>query len=135
MTTLDGDPEAAIRNHLIGLTGVTAEFGQRIYCGRNLPPSYEPKQGAAVLVAIRGGGLDYTSKVWEPSVQCRIYAQTEALARKAGRALFRALNETKSRLVIYARLEAGTIPTLLTEPGSNWPYMLAFYKIYVQNET
>jgi len=128
------DVESVIRTYLVGISKITAVFGSRIYAGRNLPAGYEPRIGPAVLLAVRGGTMDYSSKVLEPSVQMRIYAETEAKARESSGKIFDGINETRSRQIIYARMEDGTIPVLMNEPVSNWPYMLAYYKFHIGNE-
>ena len=128
------DIEAAIRAYLAGLQGVTAAFGKRIYASRLLPSGYKPEQGPACLFAVRGGGMDFSSKLFSPSVQFRIYAQDEVKTREVAGKLFDAINDTKARGIIYARMEDGTIPTLMTEPDSNWPYILIFFKFFLTNE-
>jgi hypothetical protein len=126
------DWESIIREYLAGLAGMTERFGQRIYAGRNLPPGYLPSQGEAILFATRGGGMDFSSQVLLPSVQFRIYAETEAKARQAAFDLHDAINDTQARKIAYARMEEGTMPTLLNEPESNWPYMLSFYHFQIR---
>jgi hypothetical protein len=128
------DVEAVIRAYLAGLAKISAVFGSRVYAGKNLPAGYDPSKGAAVLLAVRGGTMDYSSKVMEPSVQMRVYAETEAKAREASRKLFDGINDSKTRNVMYVRMEEGTMPILMTEPVTNWPYILVHYKFFVGND-
>jgi len=127
------DVESTVRAHLATLDKVRARFGQRIYAGRYLPSGYKPGDGPAALFTVRGGGQDYSSKVFEPSLQFRIYAETESMCRQAAGELYDALNDTQARKIIYMRMEDGTIPTLLSEPGSDWPYVLMYFKFHVGN--
>jgi len=127
------DVEAVVRAWLISLAEITAAFGKRVYSGRYLPSKYTPDLGAAVLFMMRGGGQDYSSKVLQPSVQFRIYGSTEGVARKASQALYDGINDQQARQICYARMEEGTIPVLLTEPGSDWPYVLMYFKFHIQN--
>lgn len=127
------DIEATIRKHLAGLASLQAAFGGRIYAGRGLPAGYKTSDGPAVLFSIRGGGQAYHSQLYMPSVQFRVYAATETAARAADRALYDAINDTQARAIAYMRLEDGTMPTLLNEPDTGWPYMLSYYRFHVQN--
>jgi hypothetical protein len=127
------DTESVVRAWLASIAGVTAKFGTRVYAGRYLPAGYLPSQGPGLLFAVRGGGQDYSSKVLNPSMQFRIYAETEGEARKAAQALYDAINDQQARQVCYARMEAGTMPTLLSEPGTDWPYILMYFKFQIQN--
>jgi hypothetical protein len=127
------DTESVLRAHLATLAEVTAQFGPRIYAGRYLPSGYKPTQGPALLFMTRGGGQDYSSKLMEPSVQFRVYAATEANCRHAAQALYDGLNDQQARQISYSRMEDGTIPTLLAEPGSDWPYILMYFKMHMQN--
>ncbi len=127
------DVEAVIRSWLATLEGVTAQFGKRIYSGRYLPSGYKPAEGPALLFAVRGGRQDYSSKVLEPSIQFRVYGETDAKARRASQELYDAINDRQARQICYCRMEEGTMPVLMTEPGSDWPYVLMYFKIQVQN--
>jgi hypothetical protein len=127
------DIEATIRAYLVTLTDLTAIFGTRIYAARSLPPGYRAEQGAALLMTIRGGGQEYHSQLYLPSVQLRAYAATEEEVRAASMAIYDALNDTKARGFAWIRMEDGTLPVLLNEPGTNWPYMLSYYSIQVLN--
>jgi len=108
-------------------------FGTRVYIARSLPAGYKVADGAALLAMVRGGGQAYSSQMYWPSVQFRCYAATEGEARAAGRALYDALNDTQARGVAWMRMEEGTLPVLMNEPGTNWPYMLAFFTVAMQN--
>ena len=127
------DVESTFRAHLTSLSGVTAVFGQRFFSGRYLPSGYSPSQGPAALFMVRGGGQDYSSHLFSPSIQVRVYADTESNARHAAQTLYDGINDTQARLIPYARLEDGTMPTLLSEPGSDWPYILMFFKVNIHN--
>lgn len=128
------DVDATIRSYIAGVPAASAIFDRRIYAARNLPSGYLPEHGPVCLFAVRGGGQAFSSAVFEPSVQVRIYAATEAQAREAAGKLYDAINDTKSRQIIYARMEDGTLPTMLSEPMTDWPYILMYFKFFIQNE-
>lgn len=127
------DIEAQARKYVAGLAGVQAVFGTRVYAGRSLPAGYLPSSGPAALMGIRGGGQAFHSNLYMTSMQIRVYAETEAKAREAGRDLYDAINDTQSKVFAYVRLEEGTLPTLLNEPGANWPYVLCYYTFQTRN--
>jgi hypothetical protein len=128
------DSAALIQAHIRSIPEMTAIFGRRIYSARNLPAGYQPTQGPACLYAIRGGAQDFSSKLFVVSVQFRLYADTEANACSAAGGLYSAINDTQARQICYARMEDGTFPQLLSEPVSNWPYILTYYKFFLQNK-
>ncbi len=127
------DIDATIRAHLASLAELTAVFGSRMYMGRSLPPGYKVEQGAALLGMVRGGGQEFHSQLYRPSVQFRVYAATEAEARSAFGALYDALNDTVARGIAYIRQDEGTFPVLLNEPETNWPYILSYFTFQLQN--
>jgi hypothetical protein len=127
------DIDAKLRELLGKQTEITAIFGERIYIARSLPAGYKVADGPALLAMVRGGSQAYSSQMYWPSVQFRCYAGTEQAARAAGRALYDALNDTQARGCAWIRMEEGTLPVLMNEPGSNWPYMLAFFTLAMQN--
>lgn len=125
------DPLAIVRAWLAAEATMITTFGSRIYAGANLPAQYTPADGAACLFAPRGGGLDYSSSVWEPALQFRVYAATEFAAWSAWQVLFAAANDKQYNQIKFSRMESGTFPTPLTEPGLDWPYILAFFKMHI----
>jgi len=128
------DVEAVVRSWLITIDKLTAEFGTRIYAGRYLPSGYKTADGPALLFAVRGGRQDYSSKILESSMQFRVYGETEGEARKASQAVYDGINDQQARGICYARMEEGTMPVLMTEPGSDWPYVLMYFKFFIQND-
>ena len=127
------DVEATLRDYMAKSSSLSAAFGTRIYAGGYLPAGYEVKTGPAILFTLRGGSQDYTSKIFTTSIQMKMYAETESAARKAAQAVYEFWNDTQKRSIPYARLEDGTLPTLLSEPVSRWPYILAYFRICVHN--
>lgn len=105
--------------------------GTRIYASADLPPGYTPEQGPAILLSARGGVQDFSSKVLTPSYQFRLYAATEAQARAMSDALYHALNDESGATFKWARLE--TLPVLLRDDVTGWPYALAFYQFWIGN--
>jgi len=127
------DIEANIRALLSTLPKITAVFGARVYAARSLPPGYRPEAGPGLLFTIRGGGQEFHSQFYRPSIQCRVYAANEAQARNASGKLYDALNDTQARGFAWIRMEDGTLPVLLNEPATGWPYVLSFFSFQVQN--
>lgn len=125
------DCDAAVRAFLHAQPALFALTGDRLYAAQDLPAGYKPDAGAALLFAIRGGTQDYSSHVLSPSYQFRAYAATEARARAVAGALYDVLNDKHGGAIKWARLE--NIPTLLSEPATGWPFMLAFYRITLGN--
>lgn len=127
------DIDAKIRALLVSKPAITAIFGNRVYAARSLPVGYMPDQGPALLFNVRGGGQEYSSQAYAPSVQIRVYAATEGAARQASRAVYDAINDVQARGFAYIRMESGTLPTLLDEPVTNWPYVLSYYTFNTLN--
>jgi hypothetical protein len=132
------DIDATIRAHLASLPALQAAFsgpgpGIRIFASRNLPAGYSPEKGPALLFSMRGGGQDFSSKLHVSSVQFRAYGADELTARSADRALYDAINDTQARGIAYIRLDDGTLPVLLNEPETGWPYMLSYYRFHIHN--
>jgi hypothetical protein len=125
------DVDAAIKAYLSSKAGIIAVFGARIYAARFLPAGYQPVQGPACLFLPRGGSQDYSSQVAIPSVQFRIYAASEGLVRTAAAAIYDGVNDTKGLGIAWARMDDGTFPVMLTEPDTNWPYMLMYIVFFV----
>ena len=127
------DIDAKLRDLFGKLTDITAMFGTRIYIARSLPAGYKVADGPALLATVRGGGQGYSSQIYWPSVQMRCYGATEGIARQASQALCDALNDTQARGCAWIRMEDGTLPVLMNDPGTNWPYVLAFFTVAMQN--
>ena len=125
------DIDATVHAFLVAQQPLTALTQARIYASLDLPAGYGVDTGPALLFSVRGGVLDYSSKVLSPSYQFRCYAGTQAQARALSQALFDVLNDKASGKIKFARLE--NIPTLLRDPAVSWPFMLAFYRITIGN--
>lgn len=128
------DLEAKIRAYLIARAEITAIFGRRVYASRSLPAGYRPEQGPALLFTVRGGRQAYHAQLFSPSVQFRAYAKDDASATHAGRMLHESINDRQAHGLAYIRMEDGTLPTLLNDPETSWPYSLSFYTFHVQNQ-
>lgn len=127
------DIDAVIRTHLVSQSNITAVFGKRIYMARMLPPGYRVEHGPALLGMVRGGSQGFHSQLFYQSVQFRIYAKDEAACRGAFIALYDALNDTVARGIAYIRQDDGTSHVLLTEPETNWPYILCYFRFQLHN--
>ena len=125
------DVDQVVTEFLLSRPALASFYGTRIYASLSLPTDYTPAQGAGLLLARRGGPLDFSSKVLKPSMQFRTYALNESQARAADRALFDTVHDAKFGKIKAAFLEA--VPTLLTDQETGWPYMLAFYGFLIAN--
>lgn len=125
------DPLAIVRAWLAADVNMAATFGNRIWAAANLPPKYKPDAGPACLFAPRGGGIDYSSSVWQPSLQFRVYAETEIAAWNAWQVLFAAANDKQANQIKWSRMESGTFPAPLTEPGLDWSFVLGFFRMHI----
>ena len=141
------DVLATVRAYLVTLSGITdiTGTGKRLLAARDLSPGYKPSQGAALLFNVRSGTQDYTSGMLNPSIQFRAYGgflrddrpiAGEAAAWALHEALYDAVNDStyEAGEIAHFRMEDGTFPTLLTEPGSEWPYVLSFYRVHIRND-
>lgn len=124
------DPEKTLRRYLAAR--LVATFGSRIYAGRNLPDGLEIGDGAALLFATRGGMQEFHNQTWWASMAVRVYAATETAARSAAAAVFDEINDQQDGKLIYMRMEDGTVPTVLREVDTNWPFVLMYVRIYVR---
>lgn len=125
------DVEAVLTEYLLDQAGLTVLTGQRIHASLYLPKGYEPSQGPALIFNIRAGSQDYSSAVFQPSIQFRAYAKTQAEAKAVDRALYDVLNDKDCYPIKMARLEV--MGQLLEEPDTRWPYVLSFYRLFVGN--
>lgn len=125
------DIDATIHAYLIQQAGLTVLAGPRIFASLYLPKGYKPADGPALLFSPRGGAVDYSSLVLNPSYQFRSYGKTLASARELDRALFDALNDVSYCDIKSARMEAIGQP--LQEPDTGWPFVLSFYRIFIGN--
>ena len=125
------DIEKSIRDYLVGTT-VYDLTAARVHANTSLPAGYTPADGPALLFAVRGGGQDYTSQVYAASVQFQAYAATPAECRALDRRLYEQLNDVKAGAILFARLEQ--LGQLLTEPQTDWPFVLSYYQIMVRND-
>jgi hypothetical protein len=120
--------EVEIRNHLAANIPAPAGVGTRVYASTELPAGYKPSDGAAVLVMLRGGGVDYSGKLAQPVVQVECYGIDFIAAQKASAAVFDLLN-AKRVCGGFSRVE--TYPTALNDQQTEWPFYLSYYRLSV----
>jgi len=125
------DIESIIRAYLVAQAGILALTSTRVYASPYLPPGYQPSDGSALLLSLRGGGQDYSSRVLEASLYVRSYAATATAARTLDRAVYDAFNDVRSSTIKWARLE--TPGQLLQEPETGWVFVLSAYRVLVAN--
>jgi len=124
------DPDRLLREYLAAKTSGT--FGSRVYAGIDLPDGYDVKDGAAVLFSLRGGVQAYHNQLWRCSITMRVYANREADARSAAAEVIEQVNDQREGKLIFMRLEEGTLPVLLREPKTNWPYVLMYVGMFIR---
>jgi len=125
------DVEAIIRSWLAAIAAITALTGQRIYADTELPPTYAPADGPAILLIRRGGGQDESGHVLRPSIQFRCYGETTVLARQLDRTLFDGINDQRYGSIKWSRCEVQG--QLVRDPATGWPYVISFYTFHVGN--
>lgn len=119
-----------LRTYLLAQAPLVALTGQRIFASDQLPAGYKPGDGAAILIGMRGGGMDYSSQILKISAQFRIYAPTQSQIIMVDSTLFDVLNDAQS-VLLSARLD---VPgQQLTHPDTLWNFMLTFYQLRFQN--
>lgn len=126
------DPDLILRRFLLTRAPLTALTGSRLFADSHLPSGYRPSDGPALCLAVRGGGIDYTSRVLSPSFQLEAYAATPALSRRLAAVLVDQLDGAATHLILAAALE--TTPVLLRDPVTGWDYVLSFYQLTLLNE-
>ena len=125
------DALALIRAHLVADATLLARVGERLYAGRDVPPSgYTPDDGAAITFLVRGGGPDYDDALLLPSVQFKCYGTSELEANTTYRALVDALHNSRGASVLWAELEV--LGGTLREPDTEWVFVLVFFKIMLR---
>jgi hypothetical protein len=106
----------------------------RLYAGPALPKGYAPSlSGPAILFSRRGGNVDYTGLVLNPSVQFRCYAASSAKAGELDRALYDALHDKHGPGIKRARAEVLGQPLIEPETDPPWHYVLSFYRVRITN--
>ena len=124
------DPERLLRAHLAGTLNET--FGARVYAGVDLPDGYLSSDGPAILFGLRGGSQAYHNQLWRCSVTLRVYADDEATARSAAGEVIEQINDQRNGKLVWMRMEDGTLPTLLRDPETRWPYVLMYVFLFAR---
>ena len=122
-----------LQGFLAANTGVIALAADRIWANIDLPPSYAPKDGPAVLVYPRGGTFDHTALILTESFNIQCFGLEPANAWDLYRAIVDALQYASSFLfnIKGADLEQSAVP--LQDPETQWFYTLAFYQVMFVN--
>ena len=128
------DLNLSIRQFLAADSAINTAFGSRIYAGRIVPnEGYKPSDGACICFNPRGGPLPYEKGVPRtPSIQFKVYAQTGQEANTAHEIVYGAIHHAPAgAAVVWCELEAE--PSILREPDTQWPYVLAFYSFTIRS--
>ena len=126
------DPNAKVLALLEANAPLVALCGSRIYAGRDVPPKgYDPGDGSAICFRVRGGpGFTLENPTLVPSFQFKCYGSTEIAAMTCYRALVDALHDGHSADVLRGVQES--VGQLLEEPGTEWPFVLAFFTVHMR---
>jgi len=127
------DVVALVRDVTIRETLIRQTFAERVY-GGHLPPQKTAADMPMLEIRQRGGRLDYSSRVYQVSMQFKAYGATEQAAMTAGRSVVDALNDKQHvhNTVLWSRLEEGTMPTTLQEPDTGWWFCLVFIRFFIK---
>ena len=106
--------------------------GSRIYAGRDVPrEGYNPGDGSAITFRVRGGpGFDEEDAILTPSFQFKCYGASEIAAQTCYRALVDALHNGYTADVQRGIQES--VGQLLEEPGTEWPFVLVFFTVWIR---
>lgn len=133
------DAALLVREYLLGQGAVTALLGTNangsIYCASDLPEHFDPILGPAIQIFRAGGhSHDEITVLLDARVQIRVWADTEKYLQASQ--LYGAINDilhgacglTVTDGTIIRALEADG-PIEMTDPGTGWVAMYAFYTI------
>lgn len=128
-----------LRNFLLQNAALVTLTGQRIWVNTDLPPSYQPIDGGAVLINNRPGnrlgGVDYTSKILAESFSAQCYGVEPDVCQDVYRALFDAI-DCKSNMtyqLFSGELEEAGV--LLTAPETDWFFIQCFFRCMFRNDS
>lgn len=130
------DVFATIRAYLVAQSGVTAQFGSRIYMGEAEPPNsanYKPSDGAALCIVGQGGQPSFDGAAQEPRLMVKVYGATPAVAMTA----YRAYVDAMDGAALSAKVMAGYAESYamqLREPDTDWPYVLEFRRVLIRED-
>jgi hypothetical protein len=96
-----------------------------------MPAGYSVDDGPAVLLNVRGGAQDYTSKVLEPTIAFQCIAADDLSAVNVAKALYDALNDKQTYHIMMARQSIP--PQLIFDPQTEWHIALVFYETQIRN--
>lgn len=127
------DAPDTLRDFLLTKTTITALIDTRIWAELDEPPvGYKPSQGGAIVFKARGGAPDTTGAILRNSWQFKCYGADVYAIRAVYRALADVLHDATLAGASFASgLEVAG--QMLTEPRTNWPYMLSFFETWMRS--
>ncbi len=125
---MEFDLEATIRLFLRNAPRIAA-VTTRVYAALNLalPEGYDEIQGPAIVVTLRGGGVNANAPLINPLLYARCYGVNARTAWALDRALIASLHTKKFGPVKMALLNAPG--QLLAEAEPRWPYIFSTYRL------
>lgn len=125
------DVHAAILAFLEDDATLVAAAPGGIFAARDVPPpGYKPDDGAAITFRVRGGTPDYDDATLMPSVQFKCYGASELAAWTCYRTLYDTLHNGVSATI--ARGISEVLGQPLEEPDTDWPFVLAFFRVLIR---
>lgn len=127
------DADSVLRSWFASLPNVAGVFGVRVYASVSLPEGYKPSVGQALLFTVRGGPVDFGTNILSPSVQCRVYGETEGKVRQALGVFLRSVLDADNRVYLVKDVSLEQMPQLLLDPETQWPYSLVYLTVVMGN--
>lgn len=105
----------------------------RVYANIDLPPTYKPSDGSALLLSPRGGGVDHTSHMLTQSFAFRAYGLEPDNAWDVYEATHEAMQYKFDYSSGIRTADQEVAGVLLTAPQTGWLFVLSFYSIMFVN--
>lgn len=125
------NPLTVIKTYIAANSALTALTSTRIYWGTTMPAGYTVDAGPAILMNIRGGSQDYTSKVLQPTLVFQCIAKDDLAAFNVAKALYDALNDKQTYFIMEARQSIH--PQLLFDAETGFHIALVYYETRIRN--
>lgn len=131
------DAGVLIRTALMS-TALTSTVGAgssaRLWANQAVPAkNYKPSDGIGIAFRVRGGRTMYHNGYIEASTQFKIYGSDELIANTGYRALVDVLHDQSPPPIRMAYLEQ-LGQTLEEQAPLNWPYVLAYFTIWLPRD-
>ena len=124
------DLNVTINTALLTRTALTAIIGARLWPDTSeVLAGYTPNDGGALAFRIRGGDVLYRGGVARVSVQFKCWGIDNSTANQVESVLYDVLHDQAFGGIKSAYIEQ--IPQSSEEPDTEWPFVLAFYALWL----